>query len=200
MKIAIFSNENLDVSKAIDDLITKYSEQSPEVIFPVKAKQEIFSQSVMRKCLENKVDATIYCTSAIGLEQLILQATSSVTCEEPIQEVLRQLSPGDAVGIVWTDSLTDHLILHTIEDLALDTWDITDGIDPIEMDDPYSGMDADQLHDAMHRTVDVLVDMMSAYIATTVMDSISQVVMEKIRNDVFTRDSKIEFPFEDDEE
>jgi hypothetical protein len=67
MKIAIFSNENLDVSKAIDDLITKYSEQSPEVIFPVKAKQEIFSQSVMRKCLENKVDATVYCISAVGL-------------------------------------------------------------------------------------------------------------------------------------
>jgi hypothetical protein len=200
MKIAVFSNENIDVSKAIDELITKYSEQSPEVLFPVKANQELFTQSVIRKCLENKVKTTLYCVSAVGLEQAIMQVDGSVTCEEPLQEVLRQLSPGDAVGIVWTDSMTDHLILHTVEDLALDTWDITDGIDPIEMEDPYGDMDAEQLHEAMHKTVAVLVELMSAYVASTVMDSISQAVMERIRNDIFARDSKLEFPFDDDGE
>ena len=53
MKIAVFSEDDLDVSLGIDQLLTKYSEQSPEVLFPVKTDYEHFSQSIIRKCLEN---------------------------------------------------------------------------------------------------------------------------------------------------
>ena len=163
MKIALFSNENHDVTKAIDLLLTKYSEKSPEVIFPVRVNQDEFSQSILRKCLENRVKTTAYFKDATGLEHILKQADDISISEHPSEEVLRQLGPNDAVGIVWTDDIDDHLILHTIEDLALDVWDITDGLDPIEMEDPFMDMDPDQLHDAMHKTLGVWVDMMAAY-------------------------------------
>lgn len=182
MKIAIFSTENLDISKGIDQLITKYSEQSPEILFPVKVGQDDFSQSVIRKCLENRVKVTIYFKDATNLDHLLKQADDITICDEPVNEVLHQLSPGDAVGIVWTDSLEDHLVLHTLEDLALDVWDVTDGIDQIEIDDAFESMDPDDLHDAMHKTFGILMDMMAAYVATTVMDSLGQAVMEHLEN------------------
>lgn len=182
MKIAIFSTENLDISKGIDQLITKYSEQSPEILFPVKVGQDDFSQSVIRKCLENRVKVTIYFKDATNLDHLLKQADDITICDEPVNEVLHQLSPGDAVGIVWTDSLEDHLVLHTLEDLALDVWDVTDGIDQIEIDDAFESMDPDDLHDAMHKTFGILLDMMAAYVATTVMDSLGQAVMEHLEN------------------
>lgn len=194
MKIAIFSDENLDVTLAMDQLLTRYSEKSPEVIFPVKINFDEFSQSVLQKCLENRVKVTAYFKDANGLEHVLKQADDITITDEPVQEVLRQLGPKDAIGIVWTDSINDHLILHTVEDLALEVWDITDGLDPIEMDDPFTNMDSDQLHDAMHKTIEVFVDMMSAYIATTVMDSIGQAVMDKIHNEIKTKEIK---PFED---
>ena len=47
-------------------------------------------------------------------------------------------------------------------------------------DDPFVSMDPDDLHDAIHKTVGVLVDMFAAYIATTVMDSLGEAVLENI--------------------
>jgi hypothetical protein len=183
MKIAIFSEDNLDVARGVDQLITKYSEQSPEIIFPVKARQDDFSQSVIRNCIENKVKVTAYTKDISHMSFIGYQATKVVIADDPIQEVLHQLSPGDAVGIVWLDTMGDHLVLHTLEDLALDVWDITDGLDPIEIDDdPFTNMDPDDLHDTIHKTVDVLVDMLAAYVATTVMESLGEAVMEHILN------------------
>ena len=195
VKIAIFSDEDLDVSKGIDQLITKYSEQSPEIIFPVTTNQDEFSQSVIRKCLENKVRVTAYFKNVNGLEHLLKQTDDITICDDPIQEVLRELSPGDAVGIVWTDSIEDHLIVHTVEDLALDVWDITDGMDSIEFDDPFEGMDSQSLHDGMFKAMGVFVEMLSAYIASTVMDSLTQAVNEHMDN----LNKKDISPFNDEE-
>jgi hypothetical protein len=198
MKIAIFSEDDLDVSQGIDDLLTKYSEQSPEVLFPVKTGYDSFSQSIIRKCLENSVKVTAHISDAVDVEHILQQVDSFVVCEDPVQDVLRQLSPGDAIGIVWTDSLTDHLILHSIEDLALDTWDITEGMDAIELepDDLFAGMDSDELHDGMHKALGVFVDLMSAYIASTVMDSLGQAVVDHLMEQERKKDVS---PFEDEE-
>jgi len=197
MKIAVFSEDDLDVSLGIDQLLTKYSEQSPEVLFPVKTNYEYFSQSIIRKCLENQVKVTAFLSDATDVGHIIKQVDSFVVCEDPVNDLLRQLSTGDAVGIVWTDSLTDHLIIHTVEDLALDTWDITDGMDPIEMDEnSFLGMDPDDLHDGMHKALGVFVDMMSAFIASTVMESLGQAVVQHLNEQVDKKDIS---PFDDEE-
>lgn len=199
MKIAVFSEDDLDVSAGIDALITKYSEQSPEVIFPVKTDYDDFSQSIIRKCLENKVKVTAFLSDATDVGHIIKQVDGFVVCENPVQDVLRQLSPGDAIGIVWTDSLSDHLILHSVEDLALDTWDITDGMDPIDIDDsenPFMNMDPDDLHDGMHKALSVFVDMMSAFIASTVMESLGQAVVQHLNDQLDKKDIS---PFDDEE-
>ena len=101
MKIALFSDDDLDVSVGLDLLITKYAEQSPEVIFPAKVNQDDYTQSIIRKCLENSVKVTMYFKNAEGLDHLLKQTDDFILCEDPVQEVLRQLTLGDAVGIVW---------------------------------------------------------------------------------------------------
>ena len=195
MKLAIFSDENFEITDGIDQIITKYAEQSPEVIFPVKPGQDDFSQSVIRKCLENRVKVTVYFRNAEGLDHLLKQADDFVVCDDPIQEVLRQLTVQDAVGIVWSDSISDHLILHKVEDLALDVWDVTDGLDPIELDeDQFLNMEADELHDAMHKAIRVFADMMAAYIANTVMESLGQAVEQHLNEQENKKDIS---PFDD---
>ena len=197
MKIAVFSDDDLDVALGIDQLLTKYSEQSPEVLFPVKTDYDEFSQSIIRKCLENQVKVTAFLSDATDVGHIIKQVDSFVVCEDPVSDLLRQLSTGDAVGIVWTDSLTDHLIIHTVEDLALDTWDITDGMDPIEMDDNrFVCKDPDELHDGMHKALGVFVDMMSAFIASTVMESLGQAVVQHLNEQIDKKDIS---PFDDEE-
>jgi hypothetical protein len=195
MKIAIFSSENFEITDGIDQILTKYSEQSPEVLFPVKAGQDNFSQSIIRKCLENRVKVTIYFQNADGVDHLLKQADDFVVCDDPVQEVLRQLSVRDAVGIVWSDSLADHLILHSVEDLALDVWDVTDGLDPIELDDdPFLDMDPDDLHTAMHKAIRVFADMMAAYVANTVMESLGHAIAEHLGDEDGKKDIS---PFDD---
>ncbi|CAB4166939.1 hypothetical protein UFOVP964_38 [uncultured Caudovirales phage] len=195
MKIAIFSEDDLDVSRGLDMLITKYSEYSPEVIFPVKANQDRFTQSVIRKCLENSVKVSLYFSNAEGLEHLLKQTDEFMVCDDPVEEVLRQLSMNDAVGIAWVGSAEDHLILHTVEDLALDVWDISNGIEPIELDDdPFMGMGSDDLHDGLHKAVEVVVNLMAAYIASTVMESLGHAIAEHLDEQMDNRDIS---PFDD---
>lgn len=195
MKIAIFSDDDLDVSRGIDLLLTKYSEDSPEVIFPGMPNQDNFTQSIIRKCVENSVKVTMYFRNAAGLDHLLKQTDEFIICEDPVQEVIRQLSADDAIGIVWTDSLDDHLILHSVEDLALDIWDITDGIDPIEIDDdPFIGLDSDDLHEGMEKALLVFMNMMAAYIANTVMESLGHAVAQHLDEQINKKDIS---PFDD---
>jgi demethoxyubiquinone hydroxylase (CLK1/Coq7/Cat5 family) len=58
------------------------------------------------------------------------------------------------------------------------------------------GMDPDELHDGMHKALGVFVDMMSAFIATTVMESLGQAVVQHLNEQVDKKDIS---PFDDEE-
>jgi hypothetical protein len=63
-------------------------------------------------------------------------------------------------------------------------------------DDPFIGMNPDDLHAGMHKAMDVFIDMMAAYIASTVMDSLGQAVMEHLLDQ---EDKKDISPFDEQE-
>jgi hypothetical protein len=197
MKIAVFSSINVDVSDGINALIDKYALHSPEVHFPVSALEEKFVMSILRVCKERKVKTVAYFPNAMGLDHMLKEADDLIIVDIPVKEIIRQLSTDDAVGILWTDSVEDHIITHSLEDLAPDIWDITDGLDPIELDaDDFGDMDEDALHEAMHHHLGAFVDLLAAFVASTVMNSLSEAVAQQLADELGKKDIN---PFKDEQ-
>ena len=197
MKIAVFSSVSKDVSQGIHALIDKYALHSPEVHFPISVGNETFVMSIINTCKERKVKTVAYFPNAVGLDHMLKEADDLVIVDIPSKEIIRQLNTDDAVGIYWTDSIEDHIITHSLEDLAIEIFDITDGLDPIELDvNPLEDMDEEDLHDAMHMHLGAFVDLLAAFVASTVMNSLSEAVAQQLADELGKKDFN---PFKDDE-
>lgn len=197
MKIAVFSSVNADVSDGINALIDKYALHSPEVHFPVSINDDEFVQSILDVCIERKIKTVAYFPNATGLDHLLKQADDLVVVDIPVKEIIRQIKTDDAVGILWTDSPQDHIVLHALEDIAPDIWDITDGLDPIELeDDLYEDLSEKELHDAMHKHLGAFVDLLASFVASTVMASLTEAVIEQLADELGKKDFN---PFQDEQ-
>lgn len=190
MKIAIFSEKDTDARDGALQLLTKYANKSPEVIFPVSANNQKFATSLVHLCKHLGIPTTAYSSHEFTL------ADETKYADDEVVAVVHHLEKGDAVGIMWTDSEHDHFILHSVEDLALDVWDITEGLASI---DSYQigPLDPESLRDEMLSVFEEFVDIMAAYIAANVMNSIGQAMGEQL---IDLLDKKDISPFTDDEE
>lgn len=199
MNIGIFSFKDIDVSDGVSELIAKYKDKDPTILLPVLRSDDKFSQSVLRTAIDLRVKVNCFFVTAVGLDHILKQADDIVLSENPVKEVLRQLKQEDSIGIVWDDSPSNHIILHSVEDLALDVWDITDGLDKVEVDDWEFDFDEKKLHEDMHATLGKFVDLMCAFVANTVMASLSEAVAEHIA--LADKDGEIKdvYPFDDEE-
>ena len=197
MKIAIFSSINADVSEGLDALLDKYALHSPEIHFPVSVKDDMFVQSILDVCKERKIKTVAYFPNATGLDEFLKQADDLVIVDIPTKEIIRQIKTEDAVGILWTDSPHDHIVLHALEDIAPDVWDITDGLDPIELDDDiFDDMSEQELHEAMHKHLGAFVDLLASFVASTVMASLTDAVIEQLADELGKKDFN---PFKDEQ-
>jgi len=197
MNIAVISFKDVDVTLGIQELIQMYAEDEPIFFLPLIKPDSLFTQSVIDTCKANDIEVHCFFPNANGFEGLLTQADDIILTDNPVKEVLRQLNANDSLGIVWDDSPQAHFALHSVEDLAIDVWDITEGLDPIELEpDEYEGMDSDGLHDAMHKHLGMFVDLLAAFVAETVMDSISEAVAQHIMEAETKRDVS---PFKDED-
>lgn len=194
MNIAVISFKNHNVSIAIDELAEVYKDKNPTFLLPVMAPLENFTQSVLSTAIDNKIKVTCFFESAVGLDHILKQADDITLTENPIGEVLNNLKPGDALAMVWDDSPQAHVIVHGLEDLALDTWDITDGLDEIDIDDDFS-LDDEQMRIEMMNTLGKFVDIFAGYVANLVMGSLSEAVAEHIKMSELDDDKKDIDPF-----
>lgn len=197
MNIAVFSFKNRNVDNGINLLVEKYKDKNPTILLPVLRQNEDFTQSVLKSAIENKIKVTCFFESAVGLDHLLKQADDISLTDNPVKEVLRNLRPGDAMGIVWDDSPQAHFILHSLEDLALDTWDIYEGLDSLEAEEFDFSLNEETLHDEMISTMGKFIDLMCAFVASTVMNSLSEAVAEHIMTAEEDIDKKDIDPFEE---
>lgn len=197
MNIAVFSFKNRNVDNGINLLVEKYKDKNPNILLPVLKHTEEFTQSVLRSAIDNKAKVTCFFESAVGLDHLLKQADDISLTDNPVKEVLRHLKPGDAVGIVWDDSPQAHFIVHSLEDLALDTWDIYEGLDSIEAEEFDFSLNEETLHEEMISTMGKFIDLMCAFVASTVMNSLSEAVAEHIMTAEEDIDKKDIDPFEE---
>lgn len=189
MKIAIFSEQDKDAHDGALQMLTKYASKSPEVIFPVSANNQKFAASVANLCKQLGIHTTAYTSHPFTLADEIEFAEDEVTA------VIHQLEKGDAIGIMWTDSDHDHFILHSVEDLALDVWDITEGLATVESHNTLP-LDPDALRDALMDSFEEFVDVMATYVAAMVLNSIGQAVEESLLDMLDKKDIS---PFDESE-
>lgn len=189
MKIGIFSERNEDAREGALQLLTKYANKSPEVFFPVTEDNITFATSVAHLCKQLGITTTAYTDHEFTL------ADTVEFSNDPVLSVIYQLEKGDAVGIMWDDSEEDHLVLHSVEDLALDVWDISEGLAAIETHE-VNGLDPEHIRTAMLETIEDFVDLLSTYVASAVMESLGKAIAEHITE---TLDKKDISPFGDEE-
>ena len=196
MNIAVISFKDIDVSIGIQELIQTYAEYKPIFFLPLIKPDNLFTQSVISTCKNNNIEIHCFFPNANGLEIMLALADDIILTDNPVKEVLRQLSVNDSLGIVWDESPQAHFALHSVEDLGIEVWDITDGLDSIEIEpDEYENMNGKQLHDAMHHHLGVFIDLLASFVAETVMESISEAVSQHITDAEDKRDIS---PFKDD--
>lgn len=190
-KIAIISfDDDADVTRAVEELAERYPHA--EFLVPV-VEYGVFAKSALRAVFDTGTYQLFFSENA-SIDDYAVEADDITFCSNPIKEILRQLNSGDVLGIVWDESMEAHTVLHSLEDFALDMWDITDGLDAIEID--YSdASETDELFDVMTNTLNLFAESLAAYVTSAVLDVLTDTIRERLEEEETMRDIS---PFDDD--
>jgi hypothetical protein len=192
MNIAVVSFQDVCVDEGILQLINKYGKDKElRVLLPVTGSENHFAESIMDVCKEHSIKVTCFIVNTMDIDHILLNADDIVITDNPVKEIIRQITTEDALGIVWDDSPQSHFILHAIEDFGIEVWDITDGLDQIEVEFTESQEDT---YKAMMDSMAVFVEHMADYIMTSVLDVLAETVAKRIQED-----EKDIMPFKDDD-
>ena len=142
------------------------------VFIPV-TEDTTFVESVVKTVQANKSPYQIYFSAASEFtDSLTLEAMDIVVCGNPVREILREVTPDDILALVWDDSVEAHMTLHSVEDYGLEAWDISDGLDPIEVDHS----DSDDLYSEMQEKLHDFIEVFAAYMTASIMDSMAKTI------------------------
>ena len=192
MNIAVISFQDVCADEGMFELINKYGKDKElRVLLPVTGSENHFAESVMDVCRDHSVKVTCFIVNAMDIDHILLNADDIVITDNPVKEIVRQITTEDALGIVWDDSPQAHFILHAIEDFGIEVWDITEGLDQIEVEFTESQED---VYKAMMDSMAIFVEHMADYIMTSVLDVLAETVAKRIEED-----GKDILPFKDDD-
>jgi hypothetical protein len=189
-RIAVISfDESADVTEGLELLFEKYDE--PHVMLAVSNNNN-FVRTALKAMLSYDVSFTLYVSETEGIEHIPHE--NITICSNPIKEVIRQVQPHDVLAMVWDDSLESHAVLHSLEDYGLEMWDITEGLDVIEIDYD-SDSNTDELYDIMTTTLDLFAESLAAYVTSAVLDVLTDTIRERLAEEDDMKDIS---PFDDD--
>lgn len=192
MNIAVISFQDVCVDEGMLKLINKYGKDKElRVLLPVTGSENHFAESVMDVCRDHSIKVTCFIVNAMDIDHILLNADDIVITDNPVKEIVRQITVEDALGIVWDDSPQAHFILHATEDFGIEVWDITEGLDQIEVEFTESQED---VYKAMMDSMAIFVEHMADYIMTSVLDVLAETVAKRIEED-----GKDILPFKDDD-
>ena len=192
MNIAVISFQDVCADEGMLELINKYGKDKElRVLLPVTGSENHFAENVMEVCRDHSVKVTCFIVNAMDIDHILLNADDIVITDNPVKEIVRQITTEDTLGIVWDDSPQAHFILHAIEDFGIEVWDITEGLDQIEVEFTESQED---VYKAMMDSMAIFVEHMADYIMTSVLDVLAETVAKRIEED-----GKDILPFKDDD-
>lgn len=197
--IAVFSFKDNDSYEALTDLVDSYEGESISFLMPIIKPLPKFFESVIKVSKEKAVPLKCYFNNVEGYDQYLKYAEDLILTDNPTKEAIRQLTPDDAVAIVWDDSTQAHFVMHSVEDLALEMWDITDDLAPLDNESFDYELDNDKLHDELIGTMGKFVDLLAAFVANVVMESLGEAVAQHLMMSEDETDKKDFNPFDDKE-
>jgi hypothetical protein len=197
MNIAIVSFKDIDAYEGISGLLDYYEEEDVTLLVPILKPLPTFFGSVIKAAKEQSAKITFFFVNTEGYDQFLKYGDDLVITDAPIKESLRTLTSNDTLGIVWDDSTPAHFVIHSVEDLAIDAWDITDGFEPLDTEDFDINLDNDVIHEELVATMGKFVDLLATFVANTVMDSLGEAVAQHLLMSADEMDKKDFNPFED---
>lgn len=189
-RIIVLSFKDGDVYEGLRRLIAL--NEDAVVVLPVMGLPT-FTATAMKAIEETKAKYHLFFTdSTEGIDKLILNAHDITMCSSPLREIMREITSEDVLAMVWDDSVEAHMALHAVEDFAIETWNIEDGLDVIEVD--YDEDDSDVLYAEMQEKLSEFIESFSEYIMAGVLGVITKAVQERIAEEEGKREIN---PFED---
>lgn len=153
------------------------------VVLPVAPALADFTASSMQVLTESKSKYHLFFTDGDdGIDSLILNADDITMCSNPLKEILREITSEDILAMVWDESIEAHLALHAVEDLAVETWNIEDGLEVIEVDFDDED-DTDVLYEEMQEALSTFIEAFATYLTAGVLDVLSKTIEAKIKED-----------------
>jgi hypothetical protein len=180
MNIAVVSFEDVCVDEGVTALLNKYGKEV-NVFIPVTGNENHFAESVISTCKEHGVKTTCFINNATDLDHILVDADDIVITDNPVKEMIRQITVNDVLGIVWDNSPMSHFLLSAVEDFGIETWDITDGLDKIEID--YTDEPVEIIRERMIESMNIFVEHMADYVMTSVLEVLSDEVAKRILED-----------------
>lgn len=182
MNIAVISFDDVCIDEGMTELINKYGKNNElRVFIPVTGNENHFAESVMEICNNHNIQTTCFIVNAEGIDHILMSADDIVITDNPVKEMIRQITVDDVLGIVWDNSPMSHFILSAVEDFGIETWDISNGLDKIEID--YADEPVEIIRERMLESMNVFVEHMADYVMTSVLDVLSEEVAKRIQED-----------------
>ena len=183
-RIIVLPFKDGDVSEGMRRLVQL--NPNAVVLFPV-VDLPVFTQSMTKVLNETSTKYQLFFTDGSdGIDDLVLRAHDITMCLNPMKEVVREITADDILAMVWEDSIEAHLTLHAVEDLAVETWNIEDGLEPIEVD--FDEEESDILYEEMQEALSNFIEAFATYITSGVLDTLSKAVEERLREDMGKKD------------
>lgn len=190
--ILLTFDSTADVYGPLTELLNK-QEEPLEVFIPVITRGA-FTESAMKAVQDKNLPFQIFLdveTTIDGLEEVAEQV---IICANPIKELINRVTPDDILAIAWDDSDEAHMIIHSLEDFALEMWNIKGTLNLIEMD--YTEDTTEDLYDLMQEHLSVFIETFAAYISSAVLDTLMDTITDRLEQEIGSKDIN---PFGDDD-
>jgi hypothetical protein len=181
-KIAVISfDPDIDVTTGMQALGVKY----PEAKFLIAIDEYgDYAKSAVKSAMEFG-DFHLYFSEEASIEEPVHKDQITFS-SDPVKDITRELSSNDVLAVVWDESLDIHEVVHSLEDFAIDMWDISDGLDQIELD--YESDDeTEELYDVMTTSMAIFAESLAAYVTSAVLDVLTETIRERMAEDDDTR-------------
>jgi hypothetical protein len=188
--ILLTFDPSADVYYPLVELLGK--EDVSEVLIPVITRG-VFTETAINAVKEQGADFNLYVDVETTIDGLEDDSEQITICSNPIKELLNLITPDDILAIAWDDSDEAHMIIHSLEDFGLEMWNIKGTLNPIEMD--YTEDTTEELFDAMQESLTSFIEVFSAYIASSVLDTLMDTITARLEEELGSKDIN---PFGDD--
>ena len=191
-QLAVLSfNTEADVYEGLSKLLVKHPGVS--VLLPI-VEYGAFAKSAVKAVFESGHKLHFFLSESASIEDIAVVAEDITHCVDPNREIIRHIQTEDVLGIVWDESAEAHVALHALEDYGLETWNIYDGLEVIEID--YSEETVEDLQDAMMDSLKSFVESMTEYVTMSVLEVLTETIAQRLKEEDEGRDVS---PFRDED-